>query len=121
MPAESVPGHAAFWYHQAAERYLKAYLVRRVQTFSNSVTHLRKLLEMCVALAPNYQRAVNLEELDRMSEWETAFAYPPEQPEEPDPAVPGLTELEAARDVCERLREFALNDCSEGGKNNEPS
>lgn len=99
--AESAPWHAAFWYHQAAERYLKAYLVRRGQAFSNSVTHLRKLLEMCVALAPQYGRIASPDELDRISEWETAFAYPPEQPEEPD--------------------QFALNDFSEGDKNDEPS
>lgn len=116
--AESAPWHAAFWYHQAAERYLKAYLVRRGQAFANSVNHLRRLLEMCLALEPLYGRISDLEELDRISEWETAFAYPP-QPGEPDPVVPGLVELIAARDICDMLRELALADHSGGGKSDD--
>lgn len=52
----SAPWHAAFWYHQAAERYLKACLVRRGHAFTNSVAHLRRLLEMCVALEPQFER-----------------------------------------------------------------
>ena len=116
---ESAPWHAAFWYHQAAERYLKAYLVRREQTFENSVTDLRSLLKTCATLEPRYERITGLELLDRMSDWETAFAYPPE-PEEPDPAAPGLVELVAARDICESLRELALSICSYEGSNDDP-
>lgn len=115
MLAESAPGHAAFWYHQAAERYLKAYLIRRGHAFANSVTDLRSLLKTCTTLEPLYERITGLEMLDRMSEWETAFVYPPE-PAEPEPAVPGLAELTAARGVCESLRELALNDDSRGSK-----
>ena len=116
----SAPGQAAFWYHQAAERYLKDCLVRRGEAFANSVTDLRTLLKTCAALEPRYEGIASLDVLERMSRWETAFAYPPAQPEEPDPAVPDQAALGAARDVCERLRELALKDNSEGGRNDGP-
>lgn len=105
--AVSAPWHAAFWYHQAAERYLKACLVRRGHAFANSVTQLRRLLEMCVALELQFERITGLGELDRISEWETAFAYPPPSGE-PDPTVPALPELKAAQVLCEMLRELVL-------------
>lgn len=114
MLAQSAPWHSAFWYHQAAERYLKACLVGRGQAFSNAVTHLRRLLEICGGLEPQFGRVERLEALDRISEWETAFAYPPESPQ-PDPAVPDLPELKAAQGICETLRELAMKDHSEEG------
>lgn len=42
--AQSALCHAAFWYHQSAERYLKACLVGRGQAFPNALTHLHELL-----------------------------------------------------------------------------
>ena len=102
MLAESAPGHAA-------ERYLKACLVRRAQAFANSVTDLRSLLKTCATLEPRYERITGLEMLDRLNEWETAFAYP-SQSAESDPVVPGVAELMAARCACESLRELALKE-----------
>ena len=112
--AQSAPWHAAFWYHQAAERYPKACLVGRGQAFPNALTHLRRLLEMCSGLQAQFERIESLEALDRISEWEAAFAYPPESLQ-PDPAFPGLTELKAAQRICEGLRALASKDNSAKG------
>jgi HEPN domain-containing protein len=105
--ADSSPQHAAFWYHQAAERYLKAFLINHEIAFSNSVTNLRELIELCHENSGDLFRvAVKFSELDLMSTWETAFQYPPE-PGEQEVAVPNSSMLLAARTICAMLQDLA--------------
>lgn len=103
---DTSPQLAAFWYHQAAERYLKAFLINHEIAFSNSVTNLRVLAELCHANSNWFRVAVKFSELDLMSTWETAFQYPP-GPGEQDVAVPNSSMLLAARTICSMLQDLA--------------
>lgn len=112
---DSAPQQAAFWYHQAAERYLKAYLVRRGAVFANSITNLRSLMNRCRSPDPNFEQVSRIAELDDMSTWETAFQYPPEAGA-PDVAVPGEIGLFSARMICKVLRWLVTGDVHDHGK-----
>src|ERR1035437_10917363 len=69
--ADSSPQHAAFWYHQAAERFLKAFLIKHEIAFSKRVTNLRVLIELCQAKRELHGVAAKFAELDLMTTWET--------------------------------------------------
>ena len=100
---ESAPQLAAFWYQQAAERYLKAYLVKRGAAFENNMTSLRCLADRCHSLNPEFESVVTSSVLDEMSTWQVVFQYPPVLGES-DALVPDDAKLACARIVCNLLQ-----------------
>lgn len=69
---------------------------------------------MCSGLQAQFERVESLEALDRISEWETDFAYPPEFLR-PDSAILGLSELKLAQRICWTLRVLVLKNPSAKG------
>jgi HEPN domain-containing protein len=111
---DSAPEHAAFCYQQAAERYLKAYLVKRGAVFDNHTTDLRSLAKLCRSLDADFELVCRIAELDEMSTWQSAFQYPA-QPASSEVQVPGQTKLFCARRVCKMLRSVVTAKDSEHG------
>jgi len=100
------PGLAAFHFHQAAERYLKASLVRREINFDNRITNIEKLIAMCQAIDAEFPEFTDMAKAETLSRWETQYQYPPDAPE--DPAHPTSDEFLAVSAICKRLREAAI-------------
>lgn len=111
---ESAPQLAAFWYQQAAERYLKAYLVKRGAAFENNITNLRNLADRCRSLNPEFESVVTSSVLDEMSTWQVVFQYPPVLGES-DALAPDDTTLVCARIVCNLLQRIVTANDDEHG------
>ncbi len=102
----SLPALAAFHFHQAAERYLKAYLVGREINFDNRISDIEKLIAMCQAIDAEFPEFTDMAKAETLSRWETQYQYPPDAPE--DPAHPTSDEFLAVSAICKRLREAAI-------------
>jgi len=100
------PGLAAFHIHQAAERYLKAYLIGREIIFDNRITNITKLIAMCQAIDAEFPKFTDIAIAKTLNRWETDYQYPPDEID--DPALPTSDEFLAAAVICKSLREAAI-------------
>jgi HEPN domain-containing protein len=106
--AAELPAEALFHCHQAAEKYLKAYLTWR-QTAFRKTHEPRELAAACAGLDPGLQAV--LDPADALSKYAWQFRYPgaPYEPDTEEAAAGRSLAEHVRREVSRRLPEAVLS------------
>ncbi|MEM5821373.1 MAG: HEPN domain-containing protein [Candidatus Aenigmatarchaeota archaeon] len=90
-----------FHAQQAAEKFLKAFLVFHNKPFRK--THdLVELLELCEEIDESFKE-LSKEEIDKLTDYATDIRYPEEF------YMPSIEEAKEAIEIAEKVKEFVLN------------
>lgn len=100
---ETFPDMAAYHYQQAAEKYLKAYLVFQGVPLKKT-HHIGTLTLLASQKDITFAQLANIADVDAITEFATLFRYPNE--EEID--FPESTDLLAAREFCIAAKQMVV-------------
>ncbi len=100
---ETFPDMAAYHYQQAAEKYLKSYLVFHGIPLKKT-HHIGTLTLLASQQDPAFTQLVNIADVDAITEFATLFRYPNE--EEID--FPESADLLAAREFCVAAKKMVV-------------
>lgn len=99
MLESRMPDLAVYHYHQAAEKYLKAFLTAHGEPLRKS-HDIAALLLRCASIDHSFATLSNVDDVDEMTQFATKFRYPNE--EEVD--FPDTQEVEIAQKLSDEIQ-----------------